>query len=110
MSEVTRCEMGVCIYCGIEQMTAFYPRQSRPYGNGRRAFRAVPGQWCNNPACDKPSKIVTMPEGDALLIEMEVEAEELQAVANVPAQQPDGIMVTNWPGVGQPVKRVEKKA
>jgi hypothetical protein len=92
-----------CIYCHNSQMVAYYPAISHKVGNIRK-FKALRGQCCVY--CEHSISWVDYPEGEAQAIE----AEHLPVMAVAPAPVvPDGIRVDNWPGVGQPIIKVDKK-
>lgn len=95
-----------CNYCGMSQLVTHYQHiiQRRP---NETAYKAVPGQWCVNPDCEHSISWVIYPKGFETV---DTRTENLPA--QLPAQQPvevPGIKVDNWPGVGQPIVKVDRK-
>jgi len=94
-----------CIYCGMSQLATHYAHiiQRR---KDATAYKAVPGQWCVNPDCEHVISWIIYPKGQDEVIDTRTEHLPVMAVAPV---VPDGIRVDNWPGVGQPIIKVDKQ-
>jgi hypothetical protein len=97
--------MGSCMSCGFRQMVAYHSTISKKWHDGRRAYKVIQqpplAQYCGG--CEGLLKWFVTDEDNS-----EVASKPQAAPVQLPAL-PDGILVSNWPGVGQPIIKVDKQ-